>query len=71
MAKITIPKEEYQKLQKQSAAYKKLAARLFEVMLKDPVREVVKDFHDTGLYTKEFLADLENGLRKSSYAKSR
>jgi hypothetical protein len=71
MAKVTIPKEEYKKLQKQSRAYRKLAARLFELLIKDPVREVVKDFRDTGLYSKEFLVDLESGLRKSSYAKSK
>ena len=71
MAKVTIPKEEYQKLQKQARAYQKLAARLFESIIKDPIREVVRDFRDTGLYSKDFLADLEAGLRKSSYAKSK
>jgi len=69
MVKVTIPKEEYQKLQQQSQAYQKLAARLFESIIKDPIRDVVQDFKDTGLYSKGFLADLETGLRKSSYAK--
>jgi len=69
MMKVTIPKEEYQKLQQQSRAYQKLAARLFESIIKDPIRDVVQDFKDTGLYSKDFLADLEAGLRKSSYAK--
>ena len=69
MVKVTIPKEEYQKLQEQSQAYQKLAARLFELIIKDPIRDVVQDFKDTGLYSKGFLADLEAGLRKSSYAK--
>jgi hypothetical protein len=71
MAKVTITKEEYKKLQQQSKAYQKLATRLFESIIKDPIREVVQDFRDTGLYSKEFLADLEVGLRKSSYAKSK
>ena len=69
MATITIPKTEYSKLKRQSDAYKKLSSRFFEFMIKDPIEEVVSDFRKTSLYTKEFLTDLEDGLRKSSYAK--
>jgi len=38
-------------------------------MIKDPIEEVINDFRKTNLYTKGFLADLEDGLKKSSYAK--
>lgn len=69
MSNITIPKNEYSKLKRQANAYKKLSGRLFEFIIKDPVDEVVKDFRETKLYTEEFLKDLEDGLRKSSYAK--
>lgn len=69
MSTITIPKIEYSKLKRQADAYKKLSSRFFEFMVKDPMEEVIKDFRETSLYTKEFLADLEEGLRKSSYAK--
>ena len=31
--------------------------------------EVVADFRVADLYTDEFITDLEDGLRKSSYAK--
>lgn len=32
----------------------------------DEIEAILKDFHETGLYEKEFLKDLEEGLRKSS-----
>ena len=69
MNTITIPKNEYSKLRRQSDAYKKLSSRFFEFMIKDPIEEVINDFRKTNLYTKEFLADLGDGLKKSSYAK--
>lgn len=69
MTNITISKSEYSKLKHQADAYKKLSSRLFEFVIKDPIEEVVKDFKDTKLYSKEFLRDLEDGLRKSAYSK--
>ena len=69
MSKVTIPKKEYQSLKKQANAYRKFATRFFEVILKDPVADVVEDFRKTDLYSDDFLKDLESGLRKSSYAK--
>ncbi len=71
MASITIPKNEYVRLQRQASAYRKLTSRLFETVIKDPIKETIEDFGRTNLYTKEFLRDLEKGLRKSSYAKSK
>lgn len=68
MNKVNISKEEYQKLKKQSEAYKKLASRFFETIVKDPIKDVIQDFRQSNLYTKDFLSDLENGLRKSSYS---
>lgn len=69
MVKVTIPKAEYEQLKQQAEAYRRFAARLFELVIKAPVEEVVEDFRKTGLYTEEFLRDLESGLRKSSYTK--
>jgi len=44
-----------------------------ELVLEAPdtrkVSEVVKSFKETGLYKKEFLKDLEKGLKSSSYFK--
>ena len=56
-------------MRKQAEGYQKLASRLFESVIKDPIQEVVEDFRGTGLYTEAFLKDLEDGLQKSSYNK--
>ncbi len=69
MTKITIPKVEYIKLKKQSRAYRAVATRLLELLIKDPIKTIVEDFRNVGLYSKEFLIDMENGLLKSSYGK--
>ena len=66
---ITVSKQEYLRLKQLAQAYRIMAARMFELPLRDPVDEVVADFRATDLYTEEFLLDLEDGLRKSSYAK--
>jgi hypothetical protein len=66
---ITLSKHDYLRLKKQAQAYLTMVARVFELPLRDPVEEVVSDFKATDLYTDEFLADLEDGLRKSSYSK--
>ena len=64
---VTLPKTEYLRLKKLAQAYKNIAARMFEMPLRDPIDEVLADFKATKLYTKEFLSDLETGLRNSSY----
>lgn len=70
MATVTIRKDEYQALKRQSAAYKKLASKLFEAVVKDDIGAVVRDFSATGKYSATFLAEFESGLRKSSYARA-
>jgi hypothetical protein len=70
MSKVTIQKNEYQSLKRQSSAYRKLATRLFEAVVKDDISSVVRDFAHTDLYSKEFLAEFEDGLRKSTYRKA-
>ena len=70
MTTVTIPKNEYQSLKRQSAAYRKIASQLFKAVVRDDVASVVRDFTATGLYTKEFLASLERGLSKSSYSRA-
>ena len=64
---VTITKDEYARLERESAAYRKIAAKLFELPFVDSIDAVVKDFKDTDLYSDEFLKDLESGLRASSY----
>lgn len=70
MEKVAIPKIEYDRLKREASAYRKFATHFFESAVRDPIYEVVEDFQRTNLYTKEFLEDLEDGLRKSSYSKT-
>ena len=70
MSTVTIPKQEYQSLKRQSEAYRAVAAGHFEYIIRDNVETVVKDFEKTGLYNKRFLIDLEKGLRRSSVYKN-
>ena len=70
MSQVTISEQEYKQLKRQGVAYRKLAAKLFQSVVKDDVASVVRDFANTDLYSKGFLADLEKGLRKSSYGKA-
>ena len=64
---ITITKQDYLQLTQQAQAYRTLSARMFALPLRDTAEDVVTDFRATNLYTDEFLSDLEDGLRKSSY----
>lgn len=67
MADITVPQTEYDKLTRQAKAYRSLAAHIFEGMLQGPIEDIVADFREIGLYSEEFIHDLESGLRKSSH----
>ena len=67
MSTVTLKKSEYLKLKKQAAAYRALTGQFFRRVLVDSVEDVVEDFKATGLYSKSFLADLADGLKKSSY----
>ena len=71
MPNVTISKTEYRKLKQQAKAYQKLTKRFFEFIIQAPTEEVVEDFRKTDLYTDGFLKDLEDGLRKSLYFKTK
>lgn len=71
MNTITIPKKEYKRLLNKAKAYDKIAGNFFKNVIDDPVDKVVNDFKKEGLYTDEFLSELGDGLRKSSYAKKK
>ena len=51
MTKIIASKIKYKEFKKRASALK----------------EVVKDFREANFYTEEFLKDLKDGLKKSSY----
>lgn len=69
MNKVAIPKTEYSRLQRQANAYRKLAGRFFESVMRDPIDAVLEDFTETNLYSEGFIRDLRDGLKKSSYGK--
>lgn len=66
---VSLPKDEYLRLKQEAGAYRFMATKIHELPLKDPVKDLMADFKSTNLYTDDFLADMEEGLRKSSYAK--
>lgn len=71
METITIPIREYRRLLSAEKAYKKIAGQIYKTAIDTNVNEVVSDFRKTKLYTEEFLTDLEEGLKKSSYFKNK
>ena len=65
---VTIPKTEYTRLKREAGAYRRFTEQFFQTAIREPIEDVVEDFRKTDLYTKEFLSDLEDGLRRSSFA---
>ena len=63
MNKVTISKTKYQFLLSQANAYKKIASNFASQIVEEPLAEVMKSFRSTGIYSKEFLLDLEDGLK--------
>lgn len=70
MATITLPKKEYHQLVEKALRYDYLRQLLEEDIFSPPptrsVKKVIDSFTKTGLYSKEFLKDLEKGLKRSS-----
>lgn len=71
MAKVILSQIEYNRLKREAIAYRSFLAEVFETAIRDPINEVVEDFRKTSLYSKFFLKDLEQGLRKSSYTNAK
>ena len=70
MSMVTIPKTEYQSLVNQANAYRKIASRFAAQVIETPVTQVVENFRATKKYSKEFLVDLEDGLKDLRKSKS-
>lgn len=68
MENITLSKDKYMELKRQAGLYRKFAAQFFAMNF-DSIEDIVEDFKKTDIYSKPFLKDLENGLKKSSYAR--
>jgi len=57
MSDLALSKAEYRELEQQAKAYHRMTSRFFESIIREPVKEVVKYFRKTDLYTDEFLKD--------------
>jgi len=72
---ITISKKEYQRLLEKALRYEYLRQILKEkedIFAPPPTRrikEIIKSFRETKLYSPQFLKSLEKGLKRSSYFK--
>ncbi|MDI6602842.1 MAG: hypothetical protein QME57_01840 [Patescibacteria group bacterium] len=70
---VTISKKEYQKLLEKAFKYEYLSQILKEkkdIFASPPTRkikEIIKSFRETKLYSPQFLKSLEKGLKRSSY----
>lgn len=71
MVTVTIPKKEYQQLAEKALRYEYLRQLLEEDIFACPpaknIKEVVREFKKTNLYSQDFLKSLEKGLGRSSH----
>jgi len=70
MSTVTIPKTQYQALVRQANAYRKIASGFATQVIETPVTQVVENFRATKKYSKEFIVDLEDGLKDLRKSKS-
>ena len=75
MVTITIPKREYQGLLEKALRYEYLRQIMEEdIFISPPVRNVKKilqEFKGTNLYNQKFLNSLKQGLKRSSYFRTK
>jgi hypothetical protein len=71
MTTVTLPKIEYLNLKKRAEAFDKMLAGINPGFLLVPPeksrKKIISEFFKTKLYSKEFLKDLEKGLKRSSF----
>lgn len=71
MAKVSISKKEYEKLLGKALRLDYLHQIIEEDLFSSPptrsIKEIIKAFKETELYSQDFLKSLEKGLRCSSY----
>ena len=77
MDTITLPQKEYQKLLEKAFRYDYLTElvkdreNIFTSPPTRSVKEAIKSFRATKLYSPDFLRSLAKGLKRSSYFRSR
>jgi len=71
MTTVTLPKIEYLNLKKRAEAFDKIIAEVnpsfFLVPVEKSRKKIISQFSKTKLYSKEFLKDLEKGLKRSTF----
>lgn len=71
MSTVTLPKIEYMNLKKRAEAFDKMVAGInpsfFFVPTEKSRKKIMSEFSKTKLYSKEFLKDLEKGIKRSSF----
>lgn len=71
MNRVTILKNEYERLIEAKLKYEQLRQVIEEDIFSPPliknIKKVIKAFRETGEYNAEFLKSLEKGLKRSSY----
>lgn len=70
MVTITIPKKEYHKLVEKALRYEYLRQIMKENLFASPptqnIKEIIRNFRETGKYNQKFLKSLKQGLKRSS-----
>lgn len=73
MVTVTISKKEYEKLLKKAFLYEHvrhvLAGDIFLPPPTKEIKQIINGFKASKKYNKKFIADLEKGLKRSSYFK--
>jgi hypothetical protein len=71
MSTVTLPKIEYLNLKKRAEAFDKMVSNInpsfFFVPVEKSRKKIISDFSKTKLYSKEFLKDLQIGLKRSNF----
>jgi hypothetical protein len=71
MAMVTLRKTEYLNLRERAEAFDRMVAvvnpSFFFAPQEKSRKKIISEFSKTKLYNKEFLKDLERGLKRSSF----
>ncbi len=74
MGTVTIPKKEYKELVEKKLRYEYLRGVMEEDIFSPPptkkIKEIIDGFRATRKYNRQFIKDLERGLKRSSYFRS-
>ena len=71
MVTVTMPKVEYISLKKKAESFDSMIAGINPSLLFVPLeksrKKIISEFSKTKLYSKEFIKDIEKGMKRSSF----